>query len=278
MLKRIITGVLLAAGSIVVIIWGIVPLTLLALIIAILGTNEYIELAYRQKIRPSKTMSFFGVVLLIFSAYIGTEEFIPFVLIGITLITMLFYIYRKGFHISPFHDVGAAVFGVIYIGLFFSYLIFLRKLSIPGTSGFFNLLGYNIEQGAGFVLLLIFSTSFTDIAAFFVGKFLGRRKLCPSISPGKTVEGSIGGILGAVGGAFLIGSQLSLSVSDIVYVGITCGIFAQLGDLWESLLKRNVNVKDSGDIVTGHGGVLDRFDSLLFTAPLIYYYIKYFMF
>lgn len=275
--KRIITGLLLAITAIVLIIWGVIPLAVFILILALIGINEFIDLAIRHKIRPSRTMGVFGVVVLIGFSCWGREEYISPLVVGIALITMLFYIFRKGLHVSSFMDVSVDIMGIIYLGWFFCYMIFMRKLNIPETHGFFRFFGIKIDQGAGFVLLLIFSTALTDTGAFFVGKLLGRHKLCPNISPGKTVEGSIGGIFGALAGAFLVGLQLPLPVTDIVTIGLLCGIFAQLGDLWESILKRDVHVKDSGSILAGHGGVLDRVDSYLFTIPIIYYYIKYFM-
>jgi len=148
---------------------------------------------------------------------------------------------------------------------------------IPGTAGAFKFLGMTIDQGAGFVLVLIFSTSLTDTGAYFMGKFFGKHKLCPSISPSKTVEGSIGGMIGAIAGAFLIGLPLKLMPTDILNIGALCGIFAQLGDLWESILKRDAHAKDSGSAFASHGGIMDRIDSLLFTAPVVYFYIKYFL-
>jgi phosphatidate cytidylyltransferase len=167
--------------------------------------------------------------------------------------------------------------GILYLGWFFCYLIFMRKMMIPGTSGMFKFLGMNIDQGAGFVLVLVFSTSMTDTGAYFLGKIFGKHKLCPHLSPGKTVEGAIGGMVGALAGAFLIGLPLKLMPTDIMNIGALCGIFAQLGDLWESVLKRDVHVKDSGTAIAGHGGIMDRIDSILFTTPVVYFYIKYFL-
>ena len=277
MFKRIITGILLASTAIGLIIWGVVPLAVFILILALIGINEFIDLAIRHKIRPSRTMGVFGVIVLIGFSCWGKEEYITPLVLGITLITMLFYLFRKGLHVSSFMDVSVDIMGIIYLGWFFCYMIFMRKLNIPETQGFFRFCGIKIDQGAGFVLLLVFSTALTDTGAFFVGKFLGKHKLCPNISPGKTIEGSVGGALGAMAGAFFVGIQLPLPVTDIVTIGFLCGMFAQLGDIWESILKRDVHVKDSGHILAGHGGVLDRVDSYLFTIPIIYYYIKYFI-
>ena len=275
--KRFITGITIATLSISLIIWGVLPLTFLLLALSIIGMNEFVELAYKQKIRPSLTMCISGLLLILGAAYAGKEEYMAGALMGMSLIVMLFHLFRKGFHVSAFADVGVTLMGLIYLGWFFGHMLLLRKLSIPGTSGNYTLFGFSIKQGAGFVLLLLFSTSFTDIGAFFVGKYLGKHKLCPGISPGKTIEGSIGGLIGAICGAALIGSQLPIAINDYVNIGFLVGIFAQLGDLWESVLKRDVNVKDSGVIMAGHGGVLDRIDSILFTTPVVFFYIKYFI-
>jgi len=116
-----------------------------------------------------------------------------------------------------------------------------------------------------------------DIGGFFVGKFMGRTKLCPQISPGKTVEGSIGGILVALLASGAWGCLMKIPLHHCLAAGILISIFAQLGDLWESILKRDVEVKDSGDIIAGHGGALDRFDSLFITSPIAFLYFKYLM-
>ena len=152
-------------------------------------------------------------------------------------------------------------------------MVFIRKFAGPVH----NLFGITIEHGAGLVLLLLFSTHLTDTGAFFVGKYFGKHKLAPQISPKKTVEGSIGGMIGAVAGALIVGKILKMHEVDLITIGVLCGIFAQLGDLWASILKRDVKVKDAGSVFAGHGGVLDRIDSLLFTAPIMYFYVKYFL-
>jgi phosphatidate cytidylyltransferase len=272
MTKRIVTGVLVGALSIALIIWGDLPISLEVLLLAMVGVGEFYHLAERKKIRPSRAIGFLAVFLLIIIAYMGREDYLPVALLGLVMISLLGYIFRKGFHVSSFLDVGVTVLGFLYVGWFFSYVILIRKME--GNP--FSLLGMPIERGAGFTLLLIFSTFLTDTGAFFAGRLFGRHKLAPHISPNKTVEGAVGGMLGAVAGAFLVGRLLKISEVDLAAIGILCGIFAQLGDLWASILKRDVNVKDAGSFFAGHGGVLDRVDSLLFTAPTIYFYLKYF--
>jgi phosphatidate cytidylyltransferase len=269
---RVLTGVLLAALTFSFVIWGVIPFTVEVLVLGMLGISEFYKLAEKKGIRPSRTTGYSAVFILITLANWGTQENLATLLAGFTIISMLGYIARKGFHVSSFLDVGVTVLGFLYVGWFFSFLILLRK--IEGTP--FSIMNFTIDRGAGFVLLLIFATSFTDIGAYFTGKFFGKRKLAPHISPKKTVEGSFGGLVGALAGSILVGSVFRISMTDLVAIGLICGLFAQLGDLWASILKRDVNIKDSGKVFAGHGGVLDRCDSILFTAPLLYFYLQYF--
>jgi phosphatidate cytidylyltransferase len=132
-------------------------------------------------------------------------------------------------------------------------------------------------DGPGFVLLSLMLSWLSDTGAYFAGRFLGKRKLYPAVSPKKTIAGAFGGLAGSVGGA-LLGSFFylrSLPVAHAIAFGLVGGFLGQLGDLGESLLKRSVGVKDSGGIVPGHGGILDRVDALLVTATLSYLYIAF---
>ena len=157
--------------------------------------------------------------------------------------------------------------GLAYVPLLFSCLLRLRALE-PNRS----LSG--LPAGAGWLFLVVGATWAMDIAAYVVGRAIGRHKLCPAISPGKTIEGAIGGLVGAVAVACGMGMWLGLSVVQAVLLGVLLGIGGQAGDLFESLLKRRAGVKDSGALLPGHGGVLDRFDSLLFNAPIAYYTLR----
>jgi phosphatidate cytidylyltransferase len=133
----------------------------------------------------------------------------------------------------------------------------------------------DVPYGAGWLALVVAACWAADTAAYAVGKTLGRHKLCPSISPGKTVEGAVGGLIGAMLLTFLLGQWLGLPTGHALALGALLGVAGQLGDLAESKLKRWAGVKDSGSILPGHGGVLDRFDSLLVNAPLAYYYLRF---
>ena len=107
-----------------------------------------------------------------------------------------------------------------------------------------------------------------DIAAYFVGRFIGGPKLAPSISPGKTISGGIGGLLGATITALIVSPYLSVFGSDVILAALIVGVMAQSGDLYESAFKRRVGIKDSGSFIPGHGGFLDRFDGYLFVLPV----------
>jgi phosphatidate cytidylyltransferase len=164
---------------------------------------------------------------------------------------------------APGGIAGAALtlFGAAYLGVLGGTIGALRQLS-PLSDGAFRL------------LLLLGIVMCADTAAFFVGGALGRHPLAPSLSPGKTVEGALGGLGGGALGALLVRALwlASLPASHAVVLGVLVAALSVVGDLFESLLKRWAGQKDSGRLFPGHGGMLDRLDSLLFGAPLLYYY------
>ena len=151
--------------------------------------------------------------------------------------------------------------GILYTGWLLSYLVALR----------------GVDNGRNWVLLALFATFASDTAAFFIGRAWGRIKLEPSISPAKTWEGSIAGIIGAiiVSCLFTLATpfQIDMALWQAIILGLLVSIFGQLGDLVESLFKRNMGVKDSGKLIPGHGGLLDRMDSVVFAGVLVYYYM-----
>lgn len=151
--------------------------------------------------------------------------------------------------------------GAIYPGLLGSHLVSLRLA----------------EEGRAWVLLAIFTTFATDTGAYAVGRLLGRHKLAPKVSPGKTIEGGIGGLV--LAGLACVGLNAGLDLDEpmllMLTLGLGIGVAGQLGDLAESLLKRSLGVKDMGRIFPGHGGVLDRLDSVLFVTPLVYYVVRW---
>jgi len=166
-------------------------------------------------------------------------------------------------------DVAVTLLGMAYIPFLLSFVFMVRLMDH----------GYELSW------LVMIGTFSTDIFAYFIGKFFGKKKLLPEISPNKTIAGGIGGIAGSIVCASLYGilyingfSGLHLNIVHYLILGIMCGIMAQLGDWAASAIKRNVGIKDFGHIMPGHGGLLDRIDSLLFVAPTVYFYVIFVVF
>ncbi len=161
--------------------------------------------------------------------------------------------------------------GMIYLGLLFSSFVLLR-----GLPGRLQLAGLpEFDQGAWLMVFTASAVWATDSFAYFVGKSFGKRRMAPEISPAKTWEGFLGGLVGGVVAGLLFALGIHASLGEGAVVGLIAGVFGPLGDLFESALKRELNIKDFGSIMPGHGGILDRFDSLLFVAPLIYLYLHF---
>lgn len=161
-------------------------------------------------------------------------------------------------------DVCASIFLVIYSVVFLMHLSFIRKL----------------DNGIALLFMALIGAYITDTGAYFTGMSIGRHKLIPSVSPNKTVEGAIGGIVAAVIGFVIYGvimSSMGFSVNYalLIILGALCAVVAQLGDLTASVIKRNYSVKDFGHLIPGHGGMVDRVDSLMFVAPVVYYFITF---
>ncbi len=132
---------------------------------------------------------------------------------------------------------------------------------------------------AGLGILALFSTFAVDTTAYFVGRAWGRHKMAPTVSPGKTWEGAMGGLVGAIVAVIALALLLDvdISYSEMVILGVLIAVFAQLGDLAESKLKRSVGVKEASNLIPGHGGILDRLDSIVFTGVVVYYCLRWFI-
>jgi phosphatidate cytidylyltransferase len=177
-----------------------------------------------------------------------------------TMLVLVAMVARPEPHAQALRRASMIALGCLYSAGLVTYLFRLRESS-PSL-------------GLGLALAAIFCTWGSDTGAYFAGRFLGRHKLYPKVSPSKTVEGGIGGVLSAVGVAFLVRLWFAptLGVFDTVAMGLLAGVVGQCGDLAESLLKRSVGAKDSSKLIPGHGGVLDRFDGVMFVAPTLYAY------
>ncbi len=165
--------------------------------------------------------------------------------------------------------------GAVYVGWTMAHFVLLRALEHPLLPAPLDFL--RLDAGAAWILMALLITSANDTAAYFVGRAWGRRRMAPSISPNKSWEGAAGGLAGAVVAGALLVPLVGLPISAAMgmLLGGVGGVAGQAGDLAESLLKRQAGIKDSGHLIPGHGGLLDRADSLLFTVPTLYYLVRW---
>jgi len=188
--------------------------------------------------------------------------------------------------VKPCYPIGYASAAALYLAGFFRvdsgyYMLWFSGVVLASLLYyivFFSFHAVLIDQSEYSVLIwLVLLTAFgTDSMAYFTGYLLGKNKLCPKISPKKTVEGAIGGIIGSIVLCGLFGYFMAGDlITDCIIIGFAGSIISQFGDLTASVFKRKMGIKDYGNLIPGHGGVLDRFDSVLFTAPLVYYYILF---
>ncbi len=194
----------------------------------------------------------------------------PLMITGLLFLGFLTEFFRE--KREPLKNISITLFGAVYVGWLLSHLVMLKCFA-----GTLEVMGHRVAAGNCLVMLVLLCTWASDTFAFFVGKNLGKHKLSPKSSPNKTWEGSIGGWTGSVVLALITGYVIHLPLWHALFMGAVFGIVSQMGDLTASAIKREIGIKDFGSIIPGHGGVLDRIDSILFTAPFAYYYIMLFL-
>jgi phosphatidate cytidylyltransferase len=245
-------------------------------IFATLGALELYRMAERKGVQPLRGLGAGAAAafVLLATASAGAEwpgATLWLLLVVLTLVAIAAAIWMRGVEGNPLLTVAVTVFGAVYLGGLLSHGMLLRHL--PGVESAWH--------GTALVFAPVLLTWASDTSAYFVGRQWGRRKLIPRVSPGKTVEGALGALVGTVVVAVLYSEVLRqfpayrLDWGAAIVFGLLISIVAQIGDLAESLLKRDAGVKDSGTLFPGHGGVLDRLDSLLFTLPLAYLFFRF---
>jgi phosphatidate cytidylyltransferase len=272
MTTRTVSGVLAAAAALVVIKLGSLSYTLTIGLLTVLAVLEYVALLKKQNFRPQTEAIMISSLVLLFFVHcryfpipglpgidqLNMESFFAFMVIIVFFITLTLELFRG----NPDQGlVNAAVnlFGTVYIGFMFAYILLLRF----------------IPNGFLYLLFALGVTWVNDSAAYFIGVNFGKHKLSPRISPQKTVEGSIGGMAGGLLAAIILGIFFRKPLLPLLIPAFLVVMAGQFGDLVESIIKRNAGVKDSGTFLPGHGGILDRLDSLLFTGPVVYYLASY---
>jgi len=306
--RRVIVAAVGVPLILAVSFFGDVLFFLFIILVSSLALREFYILSEAKGARPSLPVGIVigaGITLAFFhgglqrwvSGLVGDSFWFPtqpqlFLIVSIcgVLLIMLVELFRtKG---SAMANIGVAVVGFMYVSLFLATLVGVRELFLPldfpmmryfqSESSFFDPERIReVYRWGGYTVITVFVCIWLcDTAAYFAGLGFGRHKLFPRVSPNKTWEGSIGGFVAAVGAAIVM-KILLLDYLTFVQAGIVggiVGIFGQLGDLVESLLKRDAGVKDSSAIIPGHGGVFDRFDSLILVAPIVYLYLDFVVF
>lgn len=292
MALRIITGVIGIIIAAIVIQLGGAPFSGFAIFLALVAWHEYSSAFRRAGFDTAYILSVLTIILLLCCAWLGNIEELLAVL---TLGSLAIFLLTVLLSMRP-TEACVSVAGVFYIGLPFAHLIMLRFLAdeahpvaslvnfanfvsentaaVGGINIFQSLTSWHLDDGCALIWVLFACTWASDTFAYFIGSAIGSHRLAPTISPNKTVEGIIGSLIGTTLTAIIVGSFLfGFPLTQMATAGVLMAIMATLGDLVESVIKRFTGIKDSGILIPGHGGVLDRFDSILYTAPVFYYFI-----
>ena len=243
---------------------GGLPFLLMVLVLALIAVNEFYNLMMKKGYFPAYYVgNIITASFIIFAYYALKRNWEPAHSAILTLaaaIAMIAGVFLKR-EKDTIVDVAVTILGMVYVGWFLSYLFFIRSLT---------------EHG-GYLFFLLFAVWAMDIAAYLAGRVFGHTPLLPSISPKKTWEGAIAGFIVCLVAAAIFSQTAQLPLGHALILGVLIGIFGQISDLVESLIKREAGAKDSSDLIPGHGGVLDRIDSFVLTAPLMYYYLILFV-
>lgn len=260
MLTRIISALVGVPIFLYIIYKGSFTLKCAVLIISVLGVIEFFKGFNEIHIKPSKLIGISSCGILFLINILGEDKIrlISLWIFIIIISTLVKMVMDKKFEIN---DAIVTIAGILYVAFLINHIA---------------LLGDNKSYTKIIWIMFIIAWS-TDTCAYFVGYLFGKNKLCPNISPKKTIEGAIGGIVGSIlaSGAYAY-FIMPTHIIDFLILGCFGSILGQIGDLAASMFKRYCGIKDYGKIMPGHGGVLDRFDSILFVAPIIYYYTEFF--
>ena len=258
---RLISGIFLVAIALAANILGGPVLFCLILAISLIGMHELYQATGAEekgRITTLTAAGYIGAAAYYALLFAGLTDYYMAAIVGSVILTMVMYVFAyPKYHANQAMTV---VFGVVYVAVMLSYIYRTRCL----------------EHGEFTVWLIIITAWGCDTCAYCAGRLFGKHKMAPVLSPKKTVEGAIGGVIGAA----VIGAIYALAVGrymggarvvEYALIGFAGGLISMVGDLGASAIKRNHEIKDYGHLIPGHGGILDRFDSVIFTAPIIYY-------
>ena len=265
MLTRLLTGIILAPALVALVLYGpIEGIFALFLVATLLGVRELGRMALPPGTAPSyeRAAGILAGAAPVVGAWVGADAGMSAgVMIG-AMIALVALLLRPDPMDTVARRAAYLLAGVAYVGALFAAVVLMLHLGDA--------------KGRGAVMLLFLTVWLGDTLAYFAGRTFGRHKLYEKVSPKKTVEGGIGGLAGSIAGAFVARAWLlpELTPLDCVALGVGAGVLEQAGDFCESLFKRSLGVKDSGALLPGHGGMLDRVDGLLFAAPFILIYLR----
>ena len=267
--NRIVTGVITGLIILSALYAGGFVLAAVVALFVYFSMKEYVHILQCKGFQPSFRIILFISFLLFVTSVARMEALFPIILfLGVTLSFCAVLFKLRQPYIA---NVATTVFGFLLCWLP-TYVYLIRGIGAPGK-GFLSIC--DISPGLGYLIMMFFTILATDIGAYFFGKRYGKHKLAPEVSPKKTIEGAVAGSLCAIITALIFGNLIHISWVHSLFAGIIITFFAQIGDLSESLLKRDAGVKDSGNSLPGHGGFLDRADSYILSAPIAYYFFKY---
>lgn len=271
MLTRIITGIVGIALAAFIIMQGGWLYAVFAILLSFAAWHEYAS-AFDHLGKPlARLAGFVAVSLFGTAAWLwGSAWFIAIATFAVLLVFTEAVFRHRTFAVD---QACFSIAGIVYVGFCFAHLILLRFMAPDVVLA--TPVG-DMTLGCAFLWVMFLGTWSSDTFAYFAGSFFGKHKMCPAVSPKKTVEGFLGGLVGTTAVVTALGCALDFSVPLMALLGVLLAITATVGDLAESIIKRYTGVKDSGRLIPGHGGVLDRFDSVMFTAPFVYYYIQVF--
>jgi phosphatidate cytidylyltransferase len=234
--------------------------------ILFMGMVEFYRMMRRMGYRPYRAIGIGTTLVLTWYIYFRSELYADFLLTAALILIATLELFREGEKFSVSH-LAVTILGVLYVGWLGAHFVYLRELPLK--------VGTEYGEGTRYVLLPFFLGWTSDTAAYLGGRFFGKTRFLPRISPNKSLEGSLSALIAAPFVAWAAKEVFApfLSALDVVVLGLISGVASQLGDLVESMMKREADVKDASNVIPGHGGLLDRFDSLLFCAPAVYYYL-----
>lgn len=261
-MKRVITGLIAAAGWLLLLFKGsFVLFWILITVLAAIALHEYVAMMVADQPKSIQLTGVAAGLIPPLAAFSGYPSAVAAGMILALLFVLGIGLFRYASFTKPLEFIIRMSFGVAYIGVLSAHLTLIRALA----------------HGPLWLLLLTAITAASDTGAYYTGSTFGKTKLCPSISPGKTVEGFIGGLVAGVAAAILVAAYFfpEISVARVAVVAFVLTCLGVMGDLTESIVKRSAGVKDSGTLLPGHGGMLDRIDSLLITAPALFYLLYF---